>query len=45
MTIVIYIAPSSGHILLKVNLPFKLILRKFDVLLMSEVRMLLFLKD
>ena len=41
-----YIAPSSGHILLNLELPFKLILRKFEgVFLMSEVRMLHFLKD
>ena len=28
---VMYIAPSSGHELLKLNLPFKLILRRFEV--------------
>ena len=28
---VVYIAPSSGHELLKFNLPFKLILRRFEV--------------
>ena len=26
-----YIAPSSGHILLNLNLPFKLILKRFEV--------------
>ena len=28
---VMYIAPSSGHILLNINLPFKLILRRCEV--------------
>ena len=42
----IYIAPSSGHELLKLNLPFKLILKEvWDCFLMSGVRMLHFLKD
>ena len=39
-----YIAPSRGHISLNFNMPFKLILRRFEIL-MSEVRMLHFLKD
>ena len=30
-TRVMYIAPSSGHIFLKLNMPFKLILRRFEV--------------
>ena len=28
---VMYIAPSSGHILLNLNFPFKVILRRFEV--------------
>ena len=41
-----YIAPASGHALLNLNLPFKLILMRFEVcFLMSGVRMLHFLKD
>ena len=41
-----YIAPSSGHILLNLELPFKMILRRIEVVfLMSGVRMLHFLKD
>ena len=42
---VMYIAPSSVHELLKLILPFKLIQRRFEVALMSGVRMLHFLKD
>ena len=40
------LAPSSGHILLNLYLPFKLNLTRFEVaFLMSGVRMLHFLKD
>ena len=43
---VMYIAPSSGHISLNFNMPFKLILRSFEVVFWdSGVRMLHFLKD
>ena len=43
---VMYRAPSSGHISLNFNMPFKLILRRFwGCFLMSGVRMLHFLKD
>ena len=41
-----YIAPSSGEPLPNLDLPFKWILRRFEVvILMSGVRMLHFLKD
>ena len=41
-----YIAPSSGHISLNFNMPFKLILRRFEVVFwISGVRMQHFLKD
>ena len=42
-----YIAPSSGHTSLNFNMPFKLVIRRFEVVLwyMSGVRMLHFLKD
>ena len=45
---VMHIAPSSGHISWNFNMPFKLILRRFEVvfiILISGVRMLHFLKD